>query len=256
MNLEEKIRIIARVKDELNKRSARLFNLMISGSHLYGFESPDSDIDLRGIFLYSTNAYLGLCSPKLVIELKIGKYDIVLFELGKALNLALKGNCNELEHLMAEQIYTTSDFLELRELLILNKKGIYNSYKGLSTFNYKKFIMKGKKNTVKKYLYVFRGLMAGTYALEMGKILPNVEALNKHFKIPEVKILLKLKREGREKEPIPDDLDTGIIESQIERLFQRIDRAYLKTKLTEPGKEDRKILNEFLIKIRKKYLDK
>ena len=49
MNLEEQIRIIAKIKQELTKRSARLFSLMVSGSHLYGFTSKDSDVDLREV---------------------------------------------------------------------------------------------------------------------------------------------------------------------------------------------------------------
>jgi len=255
MELEEQIKTIAKIKNELNKKSARLFSLMLSGSHLYGFNSPDSDIDLRGIFVYNTNKFLGLELPKDVIEIKAGNYDIVLFEIKKALNLAFKGNCNELEHLMTRQIYTTSDFLELLEELVLNKTGIYNSYKGLSTYNYKKFIMQGRKNTVKKYLYVFRGLMAGIYALEMQKIEPNIETLNKHFKISEVKVLLKLKRNGKENESIPDSLDTGGVEKQIERLFKRIDRAFRRTKLSEPDEDDRKALNKFLIQVRKKHIE-
>jgi len=72
MKLEDQIRIIAKVKNELGKRSARLVNLMISGSHLYGFTSKDSDIDIPGIFLYNTNKLMGLSIPKDTIELKIG----------------------------------------------------------------------------------------------------------------------------------------------------------------------------------------
>lgn len=228
---------------------------MISGSELYGFSSIDSDIDLRGIFVYNTNRFLGLDQPRDVIELKIGKYDIVLFELKKALGLIYKGNCNELEHLMTEPVYTTIDFLELQGLVVLNKKGLYKSYKGLSDFNYKKFILKGRKNTVKKYLYVFRGFMAGIHVLETGIVQPNMDELNKRFKIPEVKELLKLKREGKEHDPIPDNLETGRIEEQIDKLRQRIDRAYMRSKLREPDEDDRKELNNFLIKVRKKHLD-
>jgi len=48
LDLEEQVKIISQIKNELGKRSARLFSLMISGSHLYGFSSPDSDVDIRG----------------------------------------------------------------------------------------------------------------------------------------------------------------------------------------------------------------
>lgn len=256
MILEDKIRIISKIKDRLSSDySARLFSLMISGSELYGFSSPDSDLDLRGIFVYNTNRFLGLDTPKDVIELDIDDLDIVLFEVKKAMNLAFKGNCNEMEHLRVNQIYTTPFFLELRELVPLNKVGLYNSYRGLSHSNYKKFILKGRKNTVKKYLYVFRGLMAGIYVLETGRIQPNIEQLNRYFKIPELKELIKLKRKGLENSEIPSSLDTGVIEAQFDSLFGRIDKAYIKTTLKEPNRKDREKLSRFLVRVRKRNLD-
>jgi len=74
------------IHNELNKGGIKLFSLTISGSHLYGFSSEDSDVDYRGIFQESTDHFLALNNPKEVIELKnIGtdKDDIVLFELKK-----------------------------------------------------------------------------------------------------------------------------------------------------------------------------
>lgn len=255
MDLEEQIRIIAKLKSELSMRSARLVSLMISGSDLYGFSSEDSDVDLRGIFIYNTNALLGLYKPAETIEMKIGNYDIVLHEIGKAIKLAMKGNSNLLEHVFSPQIYTSPDFLEMQELIVLNKVGIYNSYKGLATHNYKKFIMTGRKKTIKKYLYVFRGLMAGIYALRLGKIEPNLESLNKHFKNPYVKTLIKLKKEGKEGDDLPPSMDTGDIEFAIEQLFHKIDVAFMKSFLGEPSKDDWKELNKFLIEARKRYID-
>jgi len=255
MDLEEQMRIIAIVKCKLSAKSARLISLMISGSDLYGFSSYDSDVDLRGIFIYNTNALLGLEHPKETIEMKIGNYDIVMHELGKTMKLAYKGNANILEHISTKQIYTSLEFLELQDLIVLNKKGIYNSFKGLATHNYKKFIMTGRKKTIKKYLYVFRGLMAGIYALQVGKLEPDLEKLSRHFKVQEVKALIKLKKEGKEKNGLPPKMDTGSIELAIEKLFSKIDKAYVKTSLTEPTKDDWKELNNFLVKTRKKYID-
>lgn len=255
MDLEEQIKLISKIKNELNSRSARLFSLTISGSHLYGFSSSDSDVDIRGIFVYNTNKLLGLERPPTHLYLEIEDYDIMLDELGPAIEQIFKGNCNQLEHIMAPQIYTSPDFLLLEEIIMLNKDGLFKSYRGLATFNYKKFISTGRRNTVKKYLYVLRGLMAGIYVLEVGKIEPNLEVLNKRFKIPEAKVLLKLKREGKENEELPKDLDTGNIERVIEKLFKRIEKAYVKSKLLVPGHKDKESLNELLIEIRKKHLD-
>jgi len=256
MELEKQIDIIAKIKNELGKRSARLFSLMLSGSHLYGFESPDSDFDIRGVFVYNTNVLLRMSEPKDVIELKIGEYDIVLHELKKVLDLTIAGNANILEMITAKQIYTTSDFLDLKEIFVLNKEGIYRSYKGLATHNYEKFIRTGKKKSIEKYLYVMRSLMAGSYVLETGKIEPNIEVLNTHFKSPHVKILIKLKKAGQEEGDLPPELDRGEIEGTIGDYFDRIDTAYSRTVLGVPSNDDRENFDQFLIKIRRKNLDR
>ncbi len=125
-----------------------------------------------------------------------------------------------------------------------------NSYRGLAEFNYKRFILRGR-NTIKKYLYVFRGLMAGIYCLQTGLIKPNIEELNKHFKIKEVTKLLKMKRAGKENEPLVD-LETGIIDDKIKELFDKLDEAYLKCKMPEkPTDDEITEVNNFLIKLRK-----
>ena len=255
-DLKKNLEIISWIKNELTKKKAKLISLMISGSHLYGFESEDSDVDYRGTFLINTNSFLGLGQPKDVIELKKDDNDIVLFELKKEIGLALSGNCNVLEHLTAKQIITTKEYLKLRQLIMnaFGKNGLYNSYKGMATFNYKKFILQGK-NTVKKYLYVFRGLMAGIHVLQTGVIEPNIKILNQYFKFPEVKKLILLKKSGKEKDAVPADLDTGALEKRINYLFDKIDEAYVNTRLPEKAtREDVEKINQFLISVRKEHL--
>lgn len=252
MNIKEEIELISKLKNKVHSNEGSLMNIYISGSHLYGWESKDSDLDIRGCFVLNKEKFLGLNYPIEVLELKgeEGK-DIVLFEIKKLINLAIKGNCNILEELNAEQIYKNVEFVRLRQLInnAFGKRGIYNSYRGLAEFNYKKFILSGK-NTVKKYLYVFRGLMAGIYCLQTGLIEPNMEKLNKTFKIKEVDELLKIKRNGLEEEPLKD-LENGNLDLIIKDLFNKLDKAYLKSKIPDkPDKEDIEEINKFLISIR------
>ena len=253
----KKLSLLPTIKSELKKYNARLLSLCLSGSHLYGFPSEDSDFDYRGVFLAESDSFLGLYKPQDVIELKpTPKEDIVLFELKKEIKLVLASNCNVLEHITAKQIFASKEYFQLKNLIpkTINKTGLYNSYRGMATFNYKKFIKKGK-GTVKKYLYVFRGLMAGTYALETGKIEPNIGKLNLYFKIPEVEQLVELKRAGKEEENLPAKFNTKTLDKKIDKLFKLIDNAYKKSKL--PEKTNPKAiekLNKFLISTRKKYL--
>jgi len=254
--LEEQIKTIAQVKDKIDRdKNGTLIYLTISGSDLYGFPSKDSDVDYRGSYLTGTEGLLGLNKKRDVIEMKP---DIVLFELSKELHLALKGNCNVLEHINAEPVYRTAEFLEMRQMInnAFPKRGVYNSYRGMAMFNYKKFIMRGRK-THKKYLYILRGIMAGIYVLQTGKIESNIETLNKYFKIPEVKALIKAKREGFENDEITDLIEDGSLDSMIPPLFERMDKAYTKSKI--PDRVDPDLwdeVNRWLINLRREKIGK
>ena len=201
MKTKDEIELISKIKRVVSDKDGYLFSLYISGSDLYGWRSQNSDIDVRGIFVLNKNKFLGLEKPIEILEVE-SEHDIVLFEIKKAISLALKGNCNMLEEINATQLYKKSDFIKLKHLInnSVGKKGVYNSYKGLAEFNYKKFILQGR-NTVKKYLYVFRGLMAGIYVLQTGRIQPNINELNKYFRISEVHKLLEIKKKGTENDP-------------------------------------------------------
>ena len=255
--IRNNIKSLAEIKRCVAEKNSILFNLTVSGSHLYGFPSEDSDVDYRGIYVTNTNELLSLRKPKNVLEIKLKDEvnDIVLFELEKEIGLALKSNCNILEHMNAKQIYNTGEFIELRRLInnAFGKSGLYNSYLGMATFNYKKFIM-GGKSTIKKHLYIFRGLMAGIYALQTGRIEPNLITLNKYFKIKEVNQLIKAKQDSREMSLIPE-FKSHTLEDRINELFDRIDKAYEKSKIPDhPDEKDISEVNKFLLKIRKKYI--
>jgi len=252
MDIKEEIKLISKLKNSVHSKNGKLLNAYISGSHLYGWDSKDSDIDIRGCFILRKEEFLGLNKPKEVLEIKTkDNNDIVLFEIKKLISLAVKGNCNVLEEINSNQFYKNADFVKLKQLInnTFGKRGIYNSYRGMAQFNYKRFILCGR-NTIKKYLYVFRGLMAGIYCLQTGLIKPNIEELNKHFKIKEVTKLLDIKRKGLENEPLKD-LEEGKLDLIIKELFDKMDEAYLKCKMPEvPTKEEIEEVNNFLIKLR------
>ena len=75
------------------------------------------------------------------------------------------------------------------------------------------------------------------------------------FKFPEVKKLILLKKSGKEKDAVPADLDTGALEKRINYLFDKIDEAYVNTRLPEKAtREDVEKINQFLISVRKEHL--
>ena len=64
MSLQNSINDVSEIKKIVAENSGKLLNVTVSGSHLYGFESEDSDIDYRGTWLIDTNKLLGMHTPK------------------------------------------------------------------------------------------------------------------------------------------------------------------------------------------------
>lgn len=245
--------------------SGKLLYVTISGSHLYGFESKDSDIDYRGCYLIDTNNLLGIHTPKDYIEKTVELNDIVLFELKKELGLLNKGNCNVLEHLFATQLYTSDEYFELKKIigLNLNVNGIYHSYRGMAWENYNKFCLKGQ-HTVKKFLYVFRGILAGMHAIQNRNIQPNLEKLlegkETHYYYEPIMELIRMKRQGMEKDFLSDTL-LAKYHGLVENMFSAIDMIYEKNKPSEKLQEEvdrvrTNDLDKFLRKVRKNYMRK
>ena len=99
--------------------------------------------------------------------------------------------------------------------------------------------------------------MAGIYVLETGIVKPNIVVLNKYFKIKEVDNLVELKTNGLEIEAVPENLDIGNLEKIISILFEKIDKAYEKSKIPErPEKEDIEALDLFLKGVRRDDMEK
>lgn len=239
-----------------NTHHGKIIYLTISGSDLYGFRSADSDTDFRGCFQIKTEKLFGLNNFKETIEYETRKDGIVdneavLHELKKEVNLMLKGNCNIYEHIFAEPLETSQEHRELKDLTYeyWNSRGLYNSYRGMAYQNYNKFIL-GGKHSAKKYLYILRALLAGTYALKEHVIEPNLETLNTYFEEPVVDELLDLKKRGLEKDPVKhmDKYD-----KICDKYFKEIDKTFMDNQdVNQPNSDE---ANEWLKQLRIDYLD-
>ena len=75
----------------------------VTGAHYYGFPSPDSDLDLKGIHVAPTHEVVALHPPPDSVDF-LGIFegveiDYTSHELAFALRLLLKGNGNILERI-------------------------------------------------------------------------------------------------------------------------------------------------------------
>ena len=67
----------------------------VTGSRLYGTSTPESDTDIRGVFIPPEEYYLGFLNKVEQVEDKVS--DVTHWELSKYLKLALDNNPNILE---------------------------------------------------------------------------------------------------------------------------------------------------------------
>src|SRR5277367_3964028 len=97
-----------------------LIFVTISGAHLYGFPSPDSDYDLRGVHILPAEEVLGLSTPRETVELSKKEpidLDLVTHDIRKFFGLMLKANGYVLEQLHSPLVvHTTPEHEELKAI--------------------------------------------------------------------------------------------------------------------------------------------
>ena len=137
-----------------------------SGSRAWGFQSVDSDYDVRFIYIHQSDWYLSvnLEQKRDVIELPIDEVlDINGWDVRKALKLFYKSNPPLLEWLGSPILYLeqSSFVVRLRELLqaYYNPISCMYHYQHMAEGNYRDYL-KGERVWLKKYFYVLRPILA------------------------------------------------------------------------------------------------
>lgn len=210
----------------------------VSGAHLYGFESPDSDVDLRGAFCLPLKERLGLRAPEETYEVSDVRdgleLDWVAHDIRKFATLMTRRNGYVLEQLFSPLIVYPGPYLE--ELRAAGRgcfvKHLFHHYRG---FAHTKRRDLEKYPTVKGLLYAYRVYFTGIHMLEDGELEANLTQLLTLVNFPEisgVKELVERKRLGNEK----DALVAGELTphwKQLDLLETRMESAFAQTSLPE-----------------------
>ena len=228
----------------------------ISGAHLYGFASPDSDYDLRGVHILPKKDVIGLYPLKETIEvseINSGlQLDLVTHDLKKFFTLLLKRNGYVLEQLYSPLIvYTTPEHKKLKEIALnCITRNHYYHYLGFAKNQWQLF-NKNQEYYVKPLLYVYRVLLMGIYLLNTGKIEADLAKLNEEFKLPYITDLINQKQTSTEK-CLLKNADVEFYIKEYQRLQKLLHTAFTQSCLpNEPSaKSD---LNDLLIQLRLKY---
>jgi predicted nucleotidyltransferase len=147
-----------------------------SGSRGWGFASPDSDYDVRFIYVNRLPWYLTVEPRRDVIEQPIsGELDVNGWDLRKALQLMRESNPTLLEWLRSPIVYcedaeAMQRFRALAETAFSNVRA-YHHYVSMAKKNLREHLL-GEVVRYKKYLYVLRPLLAARWIRERGGVPP------------------------------------------------------------------------------------
>ena len=213
------------------RENVRILHCVESGSRAWGFASPDSDFDVRFIYVRPKDFYLRLDKTRDVIEWQLDDVlDINGWDLQKALVLLHKSNPTLFEWNNSPIVYkTTPEWQVISDIIshyFQQKSGLYH-YLSTAKSNYREYLH-GETVRLKKYFYVLRPILACRWILEKQTPPPMLftelaDACLDDALVPAVNELLRLKMntpelgEGKRIDIINDYLDSSI--EEIETLL-------------------------------------
>ncbi len=211
-----------KLKDAASASRYPLLFATVSGAHLYGFPSPDSDFDLRGAHILPAREVLALTHAYDTLELMRNEpgfeLDLVTHDLAMYFDLLLKKSGNMLEQLYSPLVvHTTPEHDELKSIAAgCVTSALAYHYLGFAQTQWRLF-SKETAPRVKPLLYIYRVYLTGIHIMETGEVQANLVDLNKKYRLPFIDDLIALKLAGPEKGTLKQS-DLAFHESEKNRL--------------------------------------
>lgn len=242
----------------LKKHPHPLLFVTLSGAHLYGFESPDSDYDLRGAHVTPTRELLRLDPPSETVEVMDKdapvEIDLVTHDVLKYFKLLLGRNGYVLEQVYSPLVvHATPEFEALKAIargaITKHHRHHYRSF----AEDQWSLVAKSATPTVKGMLYTNRVILAGTHLMQTGDVEANLATLNQTYRFSFIDDLIARKRSGAEKQAMsPHELEFH--EREFVRLREGLESASAASSLPEmPRAECRAAVEELLLRVRRRY---
>lgn len=226
--------ILSKLNEIEERENIKILHCIESGSRAWGFASPDSDYDVRFIYIRPREFYLRLDKTRDVIEWQLDDtLDINGWDVKKALSLLHGSNSTLFEWNSSPIVYkTTDEWQQISETInryFVMKSGLYH-YLSTAKRNCSEFLT-GETVKLKKYFYVLRPLLACKWILSEGTPPPMLfttlmdKYLDAEIK-PDVERLLDLKMntpeigEGKQFHRVNDYIDRNI--KEIERMIAEL----------------------------------
>jgi len=227
------------LRDVTARQPYPLLFATISGAHLYGFPSPDSDYDLRGVHVLPLHEVVRLKPAREIETITVSnevaglEMDLVTHDIRKFFTLLLRKNGYVLEQLYSPLVvFTTPEHEELKAIAqgCITRHHAHH-YFGFARTQWKLF-NKLETRRVKPLLYTYRVLLTGTHLMRTGQIEANLLRLNEEFKLPYIDELVQRKLSGPEKSTL-DNADIDLYENEYQRLVAELEQAYMESMLRD-----------------------
>lgn len=227
----------------------------VSGAHLYGFASPDSDWDLRGVHILPANEVLGLFEPQETIEQNKDQngveLDLVTHDARKFFGLLLKRNGYVLEQLYSPLIvHASSEHEQLKQIA----KGCItrhhsHHYLGFASTQWELF-QKEEPKRIKPLLYTYRVLLTGIHLMRTGQIEANLLRLNDEFRLSYISELVARKSACGEQSALLNG-DMEMYRGEYVRLRGELENAFERSQLPDTPTA-KQALSDLLVRLRSK----
>lgn len=203
--------ILEKLAEIEQKENVKVLYAVESGSRAWGVESPDSDYDVRFVYIRTKEDYLSLQEKRDVIEWQLDEVlDINGWDLRKTLIQFRKGNATLFEWANSPVVYKTTDVWEqIREVgkKYFSKKVALYHYYGTANSTFGQFLQSDVVK-YKKYIYALRPLLACKY-IEQYETIPPVkfedllkQSLPQEL-VDEIQTMLEIKAKSDEKDLNP-----------------------------------------------------
>ncbi len=167
--------IRSRLVDFEQQHDSRVLFAVESGSRAWGFASPDSDFDVRAVFVRPLDRYLAVTQPPEDYTRLDGDFDLGAWDLRKFLRLLRKSNATPAEWLQSPIRYAGDEdaFAKLLTLAeaSFQPRTMLNHYRGLARQSWGNFDAEGY-GKLKKFFYVLRPLLAARWIAERRTVPP------------------------------------------------------------------------------------
>jgi predicted nucleotidyltransferase len=267
-----------RLTKQVEQHPYPLIFVTISGAHLYGFPSPDSDYDLRGVHVLPVQDVVGLKTGPETIEQSLQvagqepgapdgsrrqdaaldpahenpdglEIDLVTHDVRKFFGLVLKKNGYVLEQLFSPLIvHSTPPHDELKDIArVCITRHHAHHYLGFADTQWRLF-QKEDPPHIKPLLYVYRVLLTGIHLMRTGEVEANLLRLNETARLSYIPELVARKVGGCEKGRL-DQADLAFHQQEYARLLEKLEEASAQSQLPEAPR-GAPALHDLLVRLR------